>query len=75
MKKYIFPVTGLIISGICFVAYNLIGSHVAEDGTLVEPFYLSAIGSIVGALSIILLLTMVIMSLVKRIELKKEKDN
>lgn len=24
----------------CFVAYNVIGSYVAADGTLVEPFYL-----------------------------------
>lgn len=35
---------GLLIAMIacvcCFVAYNLIGSYVAPDGTLVEPFYL-----------------------------------
>ena len=31
----------LIIAGLgCLVAYSLIGSSVAEDGTLVEPFFL-----------------------------------
>lgn len=31
----------LIITGLgCVVAYSLIGSSVAEDGTLVEPFFL-----------------------------------
>ena len=31
----------LIVAGLgCAVAYSLIGSSVAEDGTLVEPFFL-----------------------------------
>ena len=31
----------LIIAGLgCFVAFSVIGSEVAEDGTLVEPFFL-----------------------------------
>ena len=31
----------LFIAGLgCLVAYSLIGSSVAEDGTLVEPFFL-----------------------------------
>lgn len=28
------------ISLFCFVKYTIIGSHLAADGTLVEPFYL-----------------------------------
>ena len=31
----------LIIAGLgCLVAFSVIGSEVAEDGTLVEPFFL-----------------------------------
>jgi len=31
----------LIIAGLgCFVAFSVIGSEVADDGTLVEPFFL-----------------------------------
>jgi len=31
----------LIVAGLgCFVAFSVIGSEVAEDGTLVEPFFL-----------------------------------
>ena len=31
----------LITAGLgCFVAFSVIGSEVAEDGTLVEPFFL-----------------------------------
>ncbi len=35
----------LALSGLgCFVAFAAIGSNVAEDGTLVEPFFLIPIG-------------------------------
>ena len=31
----------LIVAGLgCFVAFSVIGSEVADDGTLVEPFFL-----------------------------------
>jgi hypothetical protein len=35
----------LLLAGLaCFVAFALIGSSVADDGTLVEPFFLIPIG-------------------------------
>lgn len=40
MKKYILNLIPFIIVGLCIVAFNLIGSEVLSDGTLVEPFYL-----------------------------------
>lgn len=40
MKKYLLNVIPFIIAGICFLAYNVIGSEVLADGTLSEPFYL-----------------------------------
>lgn len=40
MKKYLISLISLIISLGCIVAYGIIGSEVAPDGTLVEPFFL-----------------------------------
>jgi hypothetical protein len=35
----------LILAGLgCFIAFALMGSSVADDGTLVEPFFLIPIG-------------------------------
>lgn len=35
----------LLLAGLaCFIAFALIGSSVADDGTLVEPFFLIPIG-------------------------------
>lgn len=40
MKKYLLNLIPFIIAGICFLAYNVIGSEVLADGTLSEPFFL-----------------------------------
>ena len=40
MKKYIINLIPFGIAAICLVAFNMIGSEVLSDGTLVEPFYL-----------------------------------
>ncbi|MBU5590222.1 DUF3955 domain-containing protein [Clostridium sp. MSJ-4] len=40
MKKYTFSLISLIISFGCIAAYGIIGSKVAPDGTLIEPFFL-----------------------------------
>lgn len=40
MKKYIFNLIPFIVTVLCIIAYNVIGSEVLADGTLVEPFYL-----------------------------------
>lgn len=56
MKKYILSLISFLIGVGCFVGYSIIGSEVAADGTLVEPFFLIPIGylfifvGIVGAL-------------------------
>jgi len=40
MKKHLIPLI-LLLASIGFgIAYNIIGSEVAADGTLVEPFFL-----------------------------------
>lgn len=40
MKKYILSAIPFVIAVICLAAYNMIGSSVAPDGTLNEPFFL-----------------------------------
>lgn len=53
MKKYLFTMIPFILGIICFVSYNIIGSEVAPDGTLIEPFGLIPIGFLLISLSII----------------------
>jgi hypothetical protein len=40
MKKYALNLIPFIIGIGCLVAYNIIGSEVLPNGTLVEPFFL-----------------------------------
>jgi len=39
MKKYLLNLIPFIITIGCVVTFNIIGSEVAPDGTLVEPFF------------------------------------
>ncbi|WP_157843651.1 DUF3955 domain-containing protein, partial [Clostridium botulinum] len=40
MKKYILSIIPFVLAMGCVMAYNIIGSEVAPDGTLIEPFFL-----------------------------------
>ncbi|MBE9488331.1 MAG: DUF3955 domain-containing protein [Bacteroidetes bacterium] len=40
MKKYIFALLFFGLSVCCVLAFNIIGQEIAEDGTLIEPFFL-----------------------------------
>lgn len=44
MKKYLISIIFALIGIACFISFNIIGSEVAADGTLVEPFFLIPIG-------------------------------
>lgn len=44
MKKYTLPLLPIILGALSFLTFNLIGSRVAADGTLQEPFFLIPIG-------------------------------
>lgn len=44
MKKYIFSLVSFIIGIACMMAFNIIGSEIAPDGRLIEPFYLIPVG-------------------------------
>ena len=56
MKKYLLNLIPFIITIGCVVTFNIIGSEVAPDGTLVEPFFLIPIGYLFLAISVITLL-------------------
>lgn len=58
MKKYLFTIIPFILGVSCFVAFNIIGSEVAPDGTLVEPFYLIPTGFLLISISLITSLIM-----------------
>lgn len=44
IKKYSVALVGLCFGLFCLVRYQMIGSYVAADGMLVEPFYLIPLG-------------------------------
>lgn len=52
MKKYLISAILVLIGIACFISYNIIGSEVAADGTLIEPFFLIPIGFLAIFLSI-----------------------
>lgn len=53
MKKYLVSIIFTLIGIACSISYNIIGSEIAADGTLVEPFFLIPIGFLSIFLSII----------------------
>ncbi len=54
MKKYIFTIISFILGISCFAAFALIGSKVAPDGRLIEPFALIPIGFLLTSISLII---------------------
>jgi hypothetical protein len=59
MKKiYGIVIIPILLGIICFSIYSIIGSHVAPDGMLIEPFFLLPIGILgvgIGIVSAIIL--------------------
>ncbi|MEI4801603.1 DUF3955 domain-containing protein [Bacillus sp. FJAT-51639] len=53
MKKYILTLLPFIFGIACFVSFHTVGSTVAPDGKLVEPFYLLPIGYAFIAIGIV----------------------
>lgn len=53
MKKYTLTLISLLAALTCMTMFQIIGSEVAPDGTLIEPFYLIPIGYIFLFISII----------------------
>ncbi|WP_274307040.1 DUF3955 domain-containing protein [Solibacillus daqui] len=67
MKKYLIASTPILIGVICFIVSTVIGSSIAEDGTLVEPaFFLIPIGFLMFFIGIISLVCIAIISAFKK---------
>lgn len=52
-KKYLVSLISIFISIVCIVSFNIIGSEVLPDGTLVEPFFLIPLGWLFFSIGII----------------------
>jgi hypothetical protein len=62
MRRYKVTLILITIGVACFIAFNIIGSSVSEDGTLIEPFGLIPIGYIFILLGILSFLAIFIIS-------------
>lgn len=54
MKKYLLALIPFIAGIGCWLAYAIIGSEVAPDGTLLEPFFLIPFGYLFTAIGMLL---------------------
>lgn len=66
MKKYLISTILVLIGITSFISYNIIGSEIATDGTLNEPFFLIPIGCFSIFLSIISSLILSIWAIVHK---------
>ncbi|MEG1141519.1 MAG: DUF3955 domain-containing protein [Clostridia bacterium] len=66
MKKNILYSIPFLIAIGCLVIFNIIGSEVAADGTLIEPFFLIPIFWLFSFIGILALISRVILSLFKK---------
>lgn len=62
MKKYFIAFIPVIAGIICWVTYSIIGSEVAPDGTLLEPFFLIPIGFLLIACGILIAVVIKVIS-------------
>ena len=70
MKKYLLNLIPFILTALCFVAYNLIGSEVLPDGTLSEPFFLIPISWFFFLIGVAWLTINIILSFIHKIKKK-----
>lgn len=68
MKKYLLSLISFILSAICIIAYNIIGSEIAADGALIEPFYLIPIGCLFFGIGIVAFIVPLVISNGKKLK-------
>ncbi|NGP45691.1 DUF3955 domain-containing protein [Bacillaceae bacterium SIJ1] len=64
-RKYLYASIPVIMGAICMVSYNIIGSRVEPDGTLVEPFFLIPLGYLFSFVGIATLIIFALTSFLK----------
>lgn len=70
-KRYLISLIPLVISAGCMIFYKAIGSSVAEDGSLVEPFFLIPIAWLFFIAGIVAGIILGIMGIVRKNQAKK----
>jgi hypothetical protein len=68
MKKYLISTILIFVGILCLVSFNIIGSEVATDGTLTEPFFLIPLGFLSLILGILTNLVLSIKALIRKPE-------
>lgn len=66
MKKYILAFITFIVGIGCMVAYGIIGSEVAPDGTLIEPFFLIPLSYLFMTVGVLIAIVISIISLIRK---------
>lgn len=66
MKKYLVSLISIFISIVYIITYDIIGSEVLADGTLVEPFFLIPLGWLFLIIGIISGIAVFIISSVRK---------
>lgn len=60
MKKKFIVLAPLLVAVACVISYSLIGTSIAEDGTLIEPFFLIPIAWLFFIIAVISFLILVV---------------
>lgn len=71
MKKQYLALIPFILGTICAIAYNIIGSEVAPDGMLIEPFFLIPVSYLFFLIGILCLAGIAASSLYRRFKISK----
>ncbi|MDM5248574.1 MULTISPECIES: DUF3955 domain-containing protein [unclassified Lysinibacillus] len=67
--KYVIASTPILLGVICFLAKAIIGSNVAADGKLEEPFFLIPIGYLLLFIGIVSLCGVTLVSMFKKTQI------
>jgi xanthine/uracil permease len=68
MKKYLLASTPILLGVVCLIIYSIIGSRVASDGTLEEPFFLIPLSYLFVLIGIISVLFVAVISMFKKVK-------
>jgi hypothetical protein len=53
MKKYTFAIVLFLLGAGLLITFRLIGAEVAQDGTLIEPFWMVPLGYLLITIAVI----------------------
>ncbi|MFB5251592.1 DUF3955 domain-containing protein [Bacillus mycoides] len=65
-KKYLLASSPIFLGVLCIIMFNIIGSEVKPDGTLVEPFFLIPLAYLFVFTGIIAILFVAIFSMFRK---------